>query len=218
MWYNVMHYKTFVFDTCLVESGSSQDIRVPPKFFTLTGLKKNSKKKLRVTIQVLILLIALGSMTLGQEEKQTTGIGSLITTIEATNIRITALQKQFTADITDLNEALSGKIDGLFSRIVIAVIGVHFFILGSSKAIGGLAKYIRGKKQLKAVQKNNQLLEEIIPLLKTLNTTQAVKEAKELEAKKPKKKVALVSLRNVIIAGVITALTIIVLYKAGVIV
>jgi len=208
-----MPYNDFVYDTTLGKSGSSQILIVPPKFLQITGLKKNSKKQLRVTIQVLIILIALGSMTLAQEES--TGIGSLILQIKQNNNKIDQHKIQFTKDLTNLNKMLGDKIDGLFSRVVVAIVGVQLFILGSSKAIGGLAKYIRGRKKTKAVEKNNRLLEEIIPLLVTLNTIEAVKEVQD--KKEPKKTKHRFNPYNMIIAGAITIIIILVLNKLGVI-
>ena len=208
-----MSDKEFVFDTIPSQSGSSKIIVIPPKFFVATGYKKNSKKQIRVTL-TLIILVALGSLALAQEEKETTGLGSLITQNKLTNTRITELQKQFTADIIDVREALTAKIDGLFNRVIVAVIAVQLFVLSTSKAIGGIFKYVRGRKQLKAVNKNNQLIEQLIPLLVTLQTIQAVKES---QAQEPKKTKPRFNPANVIIAGVIAILTLLTLQKFGVI-
>ena len=87
-------------------------------------------------------------------------------------------------------------------------------MLGTSKAIGGLAKHMRGRKQLKAVQKNNQLMEKLIPLLTTLQTIEAVKESQAQKDLVTKKKF---NPYNIIIAGAIAILTLLTLQKFGVI-
>lgn len=167
-------------------------------------------QKKRIAVGIILISLILAATA---QETESTGISNLIREIKQTNTRITKLQTQFTADITDVHNTLSDKIDSLFTRIALLVIASNLLIVGAEKTIGGLVKYRRKKKQTKAAEKNNTLMEELIPLLKTLNT-EAIKQD---QAEEPDKKPSRINLNSIIIAGVIAILVLLILNKLGVI-
>lgn len=163
------------------------------------------------TVGLIILLLACSVVA-----QETTGLGSLLTKIDANNKKIDTLTAKTTASITALEEKLSTRIDGLFMRLIIAMIGVQLFLIGTQKTLGGLRKFYQDSKKTKLLKEQNKKLDELTLLISHL-ISMDINEVIEASKKMDKSNRARLIDRRILSLCFISITMILILNRLGVI-
>ena len=108
------------------------------------------------TVGLIIILLACSVVA-----QETTGLGSLLSKIDANNAKIDKLTKTITTNLKTLEDEITARIDSLFMRLIIAVVGVQLFLIGMQKMLGGLRNFYQDRKKIKATEDQNKKLDEL---------------------------------------------------------
>ena len=130
------------------------------------------------TAGLIILLLACSAVA-----QETTGLGSLLTKIDANNKKIDTLGGTITTNIKTLEDKITARIDSLFMRLIIAMIGVQLFLIGMQKTLGGLRNFYQDRKKNKLTEEQNKKLDELTATITKLISMPQVAEIIEAASK-----------------------------------